>query len=79
MMLQWYVRLQFLSYNASNKNSTQKEKISGVHVNFQRYKSAGEDTIVVAGAEYGSGSSRDWAAKGPMLQVSVICIVGLGW
>ena len=25
--------------------------------------------IVLAGAEYGSGSSRDWAAKGPMLLV----------
>ncbi|CAK7348972.1 unnamed protein product [Dovyalis caffra] len=32
-----------------------------------RYKSDGHDTIVLAGAEYGSGSSRDWAAKGPML------------
>ncbi|CAA7410763.1 unnamed protein product [Spirodela intermedia] len=32
-----------------------------------RYKSQGHDTIILAGAEYGSGSSRDWAAKGPML------------
>ncbi|KAH7566218.1 hypothetical protein JRO89_XS08G0118200 [Xanthoceras sorbifolium] len=32
-----------------------------------RYKSEGHDTIILAGAEYGSGSSRDWAAKGPML------------
>ncbi|KAI3755590.1 hypothetical protein L1987_55394 [Smallanthus sonchifolius] len=32
-----------------------------------KYKAAGQDTIVLAGAEYGSGSSRDWAAKGPML------------
>ncbi|XP_042520734.1 aconitate hydratase, cytoplasmic-like isoform X2 [Macadamia integrifolia] len=32
-----------------------------------RYKAVGQDTIVLAGAEYGSGSSRDWAAKGPML------------
>ncbi|BAT90292.1 hypothetical protein VIGAN_06151000 [Vigna angularis var. angularis] len=32
-----------------------------------RYMASGQDTIVVAGAEYGSGSSRDWAAKGPML------------
>ncbi|XP_021607414.1 aconitate hydratase, cytoplasmic isoform X2 [Manihot esculenta] len=32
-----------------------------------RYKEAGQDTIVLAGLEYGSGSSRDWAAKGPML------------
>lgn len=32
-----------------------------------RYKGDGHETIVLAGAEYGSGSSRDWAAKGPML------------
>ncbi|XP_068646750.1 aconitate hydratase, cytoplasmic-like [Aristolochia californica] len=32
-----------------------------------RYKSQGQDTVILAGAEYGSGSSRDWAAKGPML------------
>ncbi|XP_020591270.1 putative aconitate hydratase, cytoplasmic isoform X2 [Phalaenopsis equestris] len=32
-----------------------------------RYKADGHETIVLAGAEYGSGSSRDWAAKGPML------------
>lgn len=28
--------------------------------------------IILAGAEYGSGSSRDWAAKGPMLLVHSI-------
>ncbi|TKY70295.1 Aconitate hydratase [Spatholobus suberectus] len=32
-----------------------------------KYKSEGHDMIILAGAEYGSGSSRDWAAKGPML------------
>jgi len=32
------------------------------------YQSEGVPTIVIAGKEYGSGSSRDWAAKGPMLQ-----------
>ncbi|KAG6404842.1 hypothetical protein SASPL_132418 [Salvia splendens] len=32
-----------------------------------KYKTAGQATIILAGAEYGSGSSRDWAAKGPML------------
>jgi aconitate hydratase len=36
----------------------------------QRYKSEGLATIILAGAEYGSGSSRDWAAKGPMLLAS---------
>jgi aconitate hydratase len=25
-------------------------------------------TVVLAGKEYGTGSSRDWAAKGPLLQ-----------
>lgn len=31
------------------------------------YEAAGVPTVVVAGKMYGSGSSRDWAAKGPML------------
>ncbi len=33
-----------------------------------QYKSDGVSTIIIAGKEYGSGSSRDWAAKGPRLQ-----------
>jgi aconitate hydratase len=33
----------------------------------QRYLADGTPTIVLAGKEYGSGSSRDWAAKGPNL------------
>ncbi|KAK7367252.1 hypothetical protein VNO80_09261 [Phaseolus coccineus] len=33
----------------------------------EKYKNEGHDMIILAGAEYGSGSSRDWAAKGPML------------
>ena len=33
----------------------------------QRYLDEGTPTIVLAGKEYGSGSSRDWAAKGPNL------------
>jgi aconitate hydratase len=32
-----------------------------------RYGKEGVPTIVIAGKEYGSGSSRDWAAKGPKL------------
>ncbi len=32
-----------------------------------RYQREGVPTIVIAGKEYGSGSSRDWAAKGPRL------------
>ncbi len=33
----------------------------------ERYRAAGVPLIVLAGKEYGSGSSRDWAAKGTML------------
>jgi aconitate hydratase len=32
-----------------------------------RYRAEGVPLIVIAGKEYGSGSSRDWAAKGPAL------------
>jgi aconitate hydratase len=32
-----------------------------------QYKDAGVPLIVIAGKEYGSGSSRDWAAKGTLL------------
>ena len=32
-----------------------------------KYQSAGVPLVVIAGKEYGSGSSRDWAAKGTML------------
>ena len=33
-----------------------------------RYAEEATPLIILAGKEYGSGSSRDWAAKGPMLQ-----------
>jgi aconitate hydratase len=32
-----------------------------------RYRETGTPLVVIAGKEYGTGSSRDWAAKGPML------------
>ncbi|MGI8740402.1 MAG: aconitate hydratase [Gammaproteobacteria bacterium] len=32
-----------------------------------RYEQEGVPLVVLAGKEYGSGSSRDWAAKGPLL------------
>lgn len=34
----------------------------------EKYMNDGKQTIIIAGKEYGSGSSRDWAAKGPKLQ-----------
>jgi aconitate hydratase len=33
----------------------------------ERYRQEGVPLLVIAGKEYGSGSSRDWAAKGPRL------------
>ncbi len=33
----------------------------------ERYRAEGVPLIVIAGKEYGTGSSRDWAAKGPLL------------
>jgi aconitate hydratase len=33
----------------------------------ERYRKEGVPLVVIAGKEYGSGSSRDWAAKGPAL------------
>jgi aconitate hydratase len=34
----------------------------------EKYQQEGIPTVVLAGKEYGTGSSRDWAAKGPLLQ-----------
>ena len=38
-----------------------------VHTAALRYQADGVPLVVVAGKEYGAGSSRDWAAKGPRL------------
>lgn len=38
-----------------------------------KYKAAGIGSIVIAGKDYGMGSSRDWAAKGSnLLGVKVV-------
>ncbi len=34
----------------------------------EKYREDGTPLVILAGKEYGSGSSRDWAAKGPALQ-----------
>jgi aconitate hydratase len=33
----------------------------------EKYRASGTPLVILAGKEYGSGSSRDWAAKGPAL------------
>ncbi len=40
---------------------------TSIHDASMRYQADGVPLIVLAGAEYGTGSSRDWAAKGTML------------
>jgi aconitate hydratase len=39
-----------------------------------KYKQEGIPLVVLAGKEYGSGSSRDWAAKGPYL-LGIRCVI----
>ncbi len=44
-----------------------EEKIMPVYEAVSEYKKRGTDLIVIGGKEYGTGSSRDWAAKGTKL------------
>ncbi|MBD1156834.1 aconitate hydratase AcnA [Pelagibacterales bacterium SAG-MED20] len=44
-----------------------EEKIMPVYDAVREYKKRGTDLVVIGGKEYGTGSSRDWAAKGTKL------------
>ncbi|MFQ5552564.1 MAG: aconitate hydratase, partial [Thermoplasmata archaeon] len=44
----------------------------------QRYREEGTPLLVVAGREYGAGSSRDWAAKGSLL-LGVRAVIAEGY
>ncbi len=44
------------------------DEITTIYDAAMRYVEAGTPLVILAGQEYGSGSSRDWAAKGPYLQ-----------
>ncbi len=43
------------------------DEVVSIYDAAQQYQAAGTPTIVLGGKEYGSGSSRDWAAKGTNL------------
>jgi aconitate hydratase len=58
----WTLYLDDTSNDA--KNNSEKMSIYDAAV---RYREAGVPLVVLAGKEYGSGSSRDWAAKGTRL------------
>jgi aconitate hydratase len=47
--------------------SSSDEAVTTVYEASQNYLAAGTPLVVLAGKEYGSGSSRDWAAKGTAL------------
>ena len=44
-----------------------EEKVMPVYEAVKEYKKRGTDLVVIGGKEYGTGSSRDWAAKGTKL------------
>ena len=44
-----------------------EEKVMPVYDAVVEYKKRGTDLVVIGGKEYGTGSSRDWAAKGTRL------------
>ncbi|MDA9135287.1 aconitate hydratase AcnA [bacterium] len=44
-----------------------EEKVMPVYNAVEEYKKRGTDLVVIGGKEYGTGSSRDWAAKGTKL------------
>jgi aconitate hydratase len=44
------------------------DEVVSIYDAAMRYQQQRTSLVIVAGKEYGSGSSRDWAAKGPCLQ-----------
>ncbi len=64
------IRLQNLMLPGSEGGVTKhipSEENMSIYDAAMLYKKAGERTIIISGKEYGTGSSRDWAAKGPHL------------
>ncbi|HAB16884.1 MAG TPA: aconitate hydratase AcnA [Verrucomicrobiota bacterium] len=55
-----------LYFGAPNLGATSPEKMS-IYDASMKYQAAGTPLIILAGHEYGTGSSRDWAAKGTRL------------
>jgi len=43
------------------------EEVMSIYDASMKYQDAGKNLVVIAGKEYGTGSSRDWAAKGTFL------------
>ncbi|KAJ4937035.1 hypothetical protein JOQ06_001621 [Pogonophryne albipinna] len=59
---------KFLNKQAPKTIHLPTEETMDVFDAAERYIQSGVPLVILAGKEYGSGSSRDWAAKGPFLQ-----------
>jgi len=44
-----------------------EDRVTTIYEASEKYRERGVPLLVIAGTEYGSGSSRDWAAKGTLL------------
>jgi aconitate hydratase len=53
-------------------------EVMGIYDAAERYKKQGVPQVILAGEEYGTGSSRDWAARGPQL-MGVRAVVARGF
>jgi len=53
-------------------------EVMGIFDAAERYRKEGVPLVVVAGEEYGTGSSRDWAARGPNL-MGVKAVIARGF
>jgi aconitate hydratase len=72
MMRGTFANIRFRNELAGGKEGGWSRHLPGGEVEpifdvAMRYIEEGTPTIIIAGKEYGSGSSRDWAAKGPRL------------
>ena len=64
------IRLKNLLVPGSEGNVTMHlptNETMPIHDASERYRAAGTPLVVLAGKEYGTGSSRDWAAKGTLM------------
>ncbi len=65
------IRLKNLLVSPKEGNWTKRQpdgEVMSIFDAAMKYQGEGVQSIVLAGKEYGAGSSRDWAAKGPLLQ-----------
>ncbi len=57
----------YTKYLGQNYGELTTDQITSIYEASQAYQAQGTPLVVLAGKDYGMGSSRDWAAKGTML------------